>query len=76
MTVGISKYREGLRGKENEVIHEFTIEKVANSYFRVDSIDSVFTFILDSFHQNDSHKNGLKTGTVSGGQKLKISQNK
>jgi hypothetical protein len=34
---------------------------MTDSYFRDDSIDPVFTLTLNSFHQNDSHKNTLKT---------------
>jgi hypothetical protein len=38
----------------------FRIHKVLDSYYLVDLADSVFTLILDSFHQNDSHKSRVK----------------
>jgi hypothetical protein len=48
----------------------FRICKVRDSYYRGDSIDYVFTLILDSFHQRDSHRNGLKSQTFGSPQQL------
>jgi hypothetical protein len=38
----------------------FMIYKVMNSIYHDDSVNSVFTLVLDDFHQNNSHRNVLK----------------
>jgi hypothetical protein len=43
---------------------------MTDSYFRDDSIDPVFTLTLNSFYQNDSHKNTLKSCMFSSSQQL------
>jgi hypothetical protein len=40
---------------------EFKISKETVSYYHNNSIDSIFKLILDGIHQNDSHKNRLKS---------------
>jgi hypothetical protein len=41
----------------------FRIYKVTNSYYRDDTSNSMFTLVLDGFHQSDSHKSELKSWT-------------
>jgi hypothetical protein len=62
-----------MRRKTNRSIG-FTIYKVADLSYHNDSLDYVFTFVFDEFHQNDSHKNRLKSWSFDSPQNLSWSE--